>query len=422
MSEDLHKEHFEAGEVIFRRGQRGRYAYMIESGSVEISTERGGRKVVVAELGQGELFGELALIHEQERTATATAAEACTLIVIGAQKLEETLREASPLARKLLEVNLGRVAWSQRFMRQHADAVTPDEGTLEHQTRLREAMERAIDRGIQNREFELYYQPIINIASGKTAGFEALMRWRHPRKGLVSPGQFMPVAEQSGQIVEMGHWALQESLEALKAFEMLVGRRGAAPSPPLSGLGGWGRSTAPVLALQEAPLFMSVNVSGRQLLETREIDRLGEVVKASGVEPARIKLEITENLLVDDPVHASVALQRLRDFGVRIALDDFGTGYSSMSYLHQFPLDCLKIDRAFVSNMKSDAKSFRIVRAIGSMARELGLEIIAEGIETKGELGALRGIECDFGQGFLMSRPVPFREARKLLKERRMRW
>lgn len=421
MSEQLPRERFDAGQVIFRQGDEGENAYLVDAGAVEIATERKGQRVVVARLGPGELFGELALLNESERTATATAAEDSVLIVISERRLEYTLRQASPLLRKLLEVNMGRVSWSQRFMRQHAEN-DPHAETLEVQTRQREAMEQEIDRGIAEREFELHYQPIINVASGRTAGFEALMRWRHPRKGLVSPGQFIDVAEQSGQIVGMGHWALEESLGALKSFEMMLGRRGAVPRPPLSGLGRWGQSTAPVESADEAPLFMSVNVSGRQLLEHEEVDRLGEVIRASGLDPARIKLEITESLLVDDPVQAGVALQQLRDYGVRIALDDFGTGYSSLSYLHQFPLDTLKIDRSFVSSMNSDDKSFRIVRAIAGMARELDMEVIAEGIERNSELGRLREIGVDCGQGFLMSRPVPFREARKLLKERRMRW
>lgn len=419
MADQLPRKQFTAGEEIFARGDKGEQAYFIDRGVVEISTIQRGKKVVIARLGTGDLFGELALLNQQTRTATATALENVELVTINADQLNRALNDANPLLRKLLQVNLGRFQWTQQFMLQNTDSKGSHQ-SLEQQAKADQALEREIARAIEAREFELHYQPIITLQGGWTVGFEALLRWRHPTRGLVSPDSFIPVAERTGQIVELGRWVLEESLEALKAFQLLVGHKGAGPRPPLTALAVAEDSQGGMR--KPGPLFMSVNVSSRQLLEMQEVDRIGDIVKKSGIEPDRIKLEITESLLVDDPAHAAAALQLLRDYGMKIALDDFGTGYSSLSYLHQFPLDTLKIDQKFVSTMDQDPKSYRIIRAIVGLAREMGLETIAEGIERNNQLAALREIGCDRGQGYLMSRPASFREARKLLQSRRARW
>ncbi|MDQ2070057.1 EAL domain-containing protein [Natronospira bacteriovora] len=419
MAEELPRKRFAAGQEIFAQGDEGDNAYFIEQGSVEISTERAGRKVVIARLGSGDLFGELALINRQARTATATALRDVELVSINAAQLQRALREANPLLRKLLQVNLGRFQWTQQFMLQNADSLNGGQ-SLEHQARADLALEKEISRAMAQREFELHYQPIITLEGGWTVGFEALLRWRHPTRGLVYPDGFIGVAERTGQIVDIGQWVLKEALDALKSFQLLVGNAGAGPRPPLTALAEV-RDSLTSEPRRDA-LFMSVNISGRQLFELQEIDRLGDTIKASGIDPALIKLEVTESLLVDDPAHARVALQLLREYGVRIALDDFGTGYSSLSYLHEFPLDALKIDQTFVATMGRDPKSYRIVRAIVGLARDMGMETIAEGIERNTQLSALREVGCDSGQGYLMSRPASFREARRLLQMRQARW
>lgn len=416
MAEKLPREHFEAGQEIFAQGDRGEKAYFIDRGAVEISAEQGGRRVIIAVLRSGDLFGELALINQQTRSASARAIEDTDVVTINAGQLERALNDANPLLRKLLQVNLGRFQWTQQFMLQHTESVDGRQ-PLEHRAKHDLNLEQEIDRGIREREFEMHYQPIITLRGGWTVGFEALMRWRHPRRGLLYPESFIHVAERTGQIVEMGQWALAESLNALKAFQMLAGTSGAGPRPPMTALAEENGNGRP-----REPLFMSVNVSARQLFELQEIDNIGDTVMASGVDPKRVKLEITESLLVQDPTHAAAAIQLLREYGMKIALDDFGTGYSSLSYLHQFPMDTLKIDQKFVSTMGRDPKSYRIVRAIVGLARELGMETIAEGIERNSQLAGLREIECDYGQGYLMSRPASFREARKLLQQKQARW
>jgi diguanylate cyclase len=393
MSDNVPEKTFPKEEIIFHRGDQGNDAYLIQSGNVEISTDQGGKKVVIANLGAGEVFGELALISQQARSATATATEETRVLVITRDRLHAAIDRADPLLQTLLRGNLGRFIWTQRFMLQHA-APQSSGTSLESQAQREEEVEADIQRGIKSQEFELYYQPIIDIREGRIAGFEALMRWMHPDKGAVSPSEFIPVAEATGQIVPMGCWALEEALNALKHFQEVVNDH------------------------EHPPLFMSVNVSGRQLLEMDEIERLGEVLKASGVDPEYIKLEITESLLVDDPMNAAVSLQELRNKGVRLAIDDFGTGYSSLSYLHLFPLDTLKIDRSFVSDMVRDPRRERIVRAISRLARDLELNIIAEGVENQEELESLNRFECDFVQGFFMARPQTEDAVAELLASR----
>ncbi|MCP1727824.1 EAL domain-containing protein (putative c-di-GMP-specific phosphodiesterase class I) [Natronospira proteinivora] len=390
---ELPNTRFDAGETIFHRGEPGDHAYLIRSGQVEISTDQGGKKVVIANLGPGEVFGELALISHQARTATATTTRDTEATVISTERLQAAIDSADPLLQTLLRGNLGRFIWTQRFMLQHASPKSED-SSLAHQAERDRNVEAEIGRAIKTREFELFYQPIVDLEKGHIAGFEALMRWRHPDRGTVSPGEFIGVAEATGQIVAMGAWALEEALEQLKGFQAIVDQQALDEQPPL---------------------FMSVNVSGRQLLELDEIEHLGAVLKQSGVAPERIKLEITESLLVDDPMHAAIALQQLRDLGVRLAIDDFGTGYSSLSYLHLFPLDTLKIDRSFVQDMIHDPRRERIVRAISGLARDLDLNIIAEGVENEEELASLNRFECDYVQGFLMAKPQTADQIRQLL-------
>ena len=391
MNQNTSTQHFAAGATLFEHGDDAAHAYMILAGQIEISAEQGGRHVVIANLGPNEVFGELALISEQPRTATARALEDTEVMVITRDHLQKVIDSADPLLTNLLRGNLGRFVWTQRFMLQNTTGDTESD-SLQKKAEGEHALQQALDTAIRENQFELFYQPVVSLGNGLVTGFEALIRWRHPERGLVSPGEFIPVAEKSGQIVTMGYWALEQALADLKTFVHARPQSTANPE-----------------------LFMSVNVSGRQLLELEEIERLGQLLRNSGVNPQQVKLEITESLLVDDPMHAAVALNKVRDQGVRLAIDDFGTGYSSLSYLHLFPLDTLKIDRSFVSNMLEDERRFRIVRAISRLARDLDLDIIAEGIEWHEEMDKLRSLECDYVQGFLMARPMPGREVEDLL-------
>ena len=239
---------------------------------------------------------------------------------------------------------------------------------------------------IEHQEFELFYQPIVRLHDGLVAGFEALIRWRHPQKGLVSPALFIPVAEDTGQIVEIGRWAL------LRAVEQLAQLRAGAPDHP--------------------NLFCTVNVSARQLGDDARFLELARDLMAGGtVAPGSLKLELTESLMVQSPELAAQALTQMVAFGLKLAIDDFGTGYSSLSHLHRFPFHTLKIDRSFVMRLGEDGRSSAVVRAISDLAHTFGMDVVAEGIEREIERSHLMEIGCEYGQGYLFGRPMPFDEA-----------
>ena len=226
-------------------------------------------------------------------------------------------------------------------------------------------------------QLTLHYQPVVDLASGETLALEALMRWRHPVRGPVSPGEFIPVAEDSGLIVPLGRWALDEACE----HAATLGPEG----PPVS-----------------------VNLSARQLATPYDRRTTSpRRSRARGSPPGRLWLELTETALFEEADAPLPVLHELKALGVQLVLDDFGTGYSSLAYLQRFPLDALKIDRAFVSEMTQDARAAALVEAIATMARSLGLTVVPEGIETEAQREALLALGCRYGQGFLFGRPQP---------------
>ncbi len=230
---------------------------------------------------------------------------------------------------------------------------------------------------LENDEFFLVYQPTFGLATGDFTGVEALLRWRHPQRGEVPPVEFLPALEASGLIVPVGAWVLHEAC-----------RQGAA----------WGRSGQ--------QFAVSVNVSARQLDGDRLIDDVEDALTLSGLEPARLVLELTETALMHDAEATVARLQALKALGVRIAVDDFGTGYSSLAYLKQFPIDVLKIDRSFISGITDSSEAVALVHTLVQLGKVLGIETVAEGVETSGQVDVLRAEEVDGGQGFHFARPM----------------
>jgi EAL domain-containing protein (putative c-di-GMP-specific phosphodiesterase class I) len=388
----------EPGTVIFQEGERGFCAYMIERGRVEISVERSGQKIVLANRGPGEVFGEMAIIDDKPRSATVTALQPCDLLLITREQLTNRIQQTDPVLRMCLSVILERFrATLLRLQLIHHDELPPlapednDQAPASvHDHAIREIkLERELHRALRQDEFELHYQPIVHLANGALAGFEALIRWRHEERGLIAPTVFIPTAEASGLIVPIGRWGFKRACLALTELSA-CGSPGARPSPPL---------------------FMSVNFSARDFSDSTFLPEIRKVLDETGVEPTAIKIEITESLLMNEPEVAAASLRSCNDLGIHIAIDDFGTGYSSLSYLHKFPIDTIKIDRSFICNMHECEDSAQIVGSIVHLANGLGIEVVAEGIEDPEHVSLLQGLGCHFGQGYLFAKPLPIAEA-----------
>jgi Amt family ammonium transporter len=235
--------------------------------------------------------------------------------------------------------------------------------------RLENELRRALERG----EFRVHYQPIVELATSRTVGVEALVRWEHRERGLVPPSEFIPLMEETGLVVQLGHWVLEEACRALSV-------------------------------LPEG-LTLSVNLSGRQLLQPEMGEQLAGMLSRCGLHPARLRLELTESILIGNGAAAIEALNKLRATGVRLCIDDFGTGYSSLSYLHELPIDSLKIDRSFIGAMVEDERKIKIVQTILLLGRGLGIEVVAEGVETQQQADVLRRMGCERAQGYFFARP-----------------
>ncbi|MBI4700585.1 MAG: EAL domain-containing protein [Deltaproteobacteria bacterium] len=389
------REVFAPGATIFREGEPGEQAYVIESGAVEITALKDGKSVLLSTLRSGDLLGEMALIDRKPRTATARAVERTELVIIRRDYFEERLEQADPLLNLLLRVVLERFRHTRRSWLRGDDPNVPQSGPpadtySEARTlaisdlKLQLDLENALERG----ELVLHFQPIVELGDKRTVGYEALLRWQHPQRGLVPPAEFIGFAEETGVIVPIGLWAMQAAHGALRRFRDAAGRAGRG----------------------QMPLFVSVNLSARQLTDPAGLDRLCAALAGDEVEAHSVTLEITESLLMREPEQAARSLERLRRLGVGLAIDDFGTGYSSLSYLHRFPLDTLKIDRSFIAAMLQDAGTMKIVRAICGLSHELGLGIVAEGVETPAQLERLRELGCHRAQGYLFARPRPEEE------------
>jgi diguanylate cyclase (GGDEF)-like protein len=261
--------------------------------------------------------------------------------------------------------------------------------SMNAQAMARFQMESELRRGLEREEFELYYQPMVGLENGTIEGWEALVRWRHPERGLVPPLDFIPLAEETGLIVPLGKWVIQEACSQASQ---------------------WARKYPAVL-----PRLMNVNLSARQFGHRDLVQDVADALKRSGLDPHCLKLELTESVMMRDP-HASLEVMRaLKRMNIHLVVDDFGTGYSSLSYLNRFPVGTLKIDKSFIENLGRDPENTAIVTAVISLARSLGMKVTAEGIENQEQMAYLQRLNCDQGQGYHFSRPLPAPAAEELL-------
>jgi diguanylate cyclase (GGDEF)-like protein len=251
-------------------------------------------------------------------------------------------------------------------------------------------METDLRRAIERNEFAVYYQPILSLITGTVVGYEALARWQHPDRGLVYPADFIPVAEETGMIVAIDRLVLREACGQMRSWQAQF------PDHSLN--------------------FMSVNLSNKQMSQPDLVEHVALVLTETGLAPECLKLEITENVVIGDPDAMASTLGRLRALGVQLYIDDFGTGYSSLSYLHRLPIDGLKIDRSFIRRMGERGENADIVKTIMTLAKDMHINVVAEGIETSSQLAHIRALACEYGQGYLFSRPVESRRARDFLQ------
>ncbi|MBA2692265.1 MAG: EAL domain-containing protein [Rubrobacter sp.] len=282
------------------------------------------------------------------------------------EKPEDLLRDADTAMYRAKDLGRSRKGVFERTMHSRAVAL------FELETELRRAMERE--------EFVVHYQPITSLKTGRIVGFEALVRWKHPERGMIAPGEFIPIAEETGLIIPLEFFVLRESCHQIALWQRRYPER--------------------------LPLTMNVNLSRNQLARPDLFDQIQHILAEANLDPRSLRLEITEGAIMRNVEYAADTLVKLRALDIQIHIDDFGTGYSSLSALHSFPVDSLKIDRTFIGRMDSGGDDTEIVQTIVTLSHNLGLDVIAEGIETRQQLDRLRDMGCDYGQGFLFAKPM----------------
>ncbi len=392
---------FKAGEIIMAQGDAGTCAYFIQEGRVGIVVEKDDGKVLdMGTRGPGSIIGEMAIVDNQPRSATIRSLENCRLLEITKDDFARSVRGANPIVRLIAQVILMRyrdiLRRSQMLSHEAAGAQSPElqEKEYAEQINVVQAIKMANEFkvAIATGQLRLHYQPIISIASGRVLGFEALMRWQHPERGLIPPDLFIPMAEDSGLIIEASRWAVREVCQLIKRLDKL--------RPDLDSV------------------YFSVNMSATDFDDQGFLESFNGILDETRTSASRLNLEITERLLLKQPKNVKETLDRCRDLGISVVIDDFGIGYSSLSYLHQYPIDALKIDKSFIHMMRRDAKVLGLVKSILSLRDNLAIRIIAEGVEEAEEAALLASLNCDVAQGYYFSRPVAEEHLYSLLAQR----
>jgi len=352
--------------------------------------------------GPGSIIGEMAMIDDKPRTATIRALEDCHVIEISREDFARRLDTADPILKMIMRVIMTRYrdTLSRAQMTPLPGLPTLTAENLEnnsefHKTALTSIkIHHELKNALEKKELALHFQPIISLQEMKICGFEALMRWNHPGRGLIPPSVFIPVAEESDLISELSNWALNVSCDALKDLRKAANKK----------------------LIDREELFMSVNFSVKDFSNGNFFDKVQDTLRNKEMGPRQIHLEITESLLMEAPGPAKQALDACSKARIPVSIDDFGTGYSSLSYLHFFPIDTLKIDQSFVRSMFGDPSSKVLVKSIIGLAHNMGIRVIAEGIESEREAKVLKELGCEEGQGYWFAKPMPLNEAVKFVQ------
>ncbi|MGB3310661.1 MAG: EAL domain-containing protein [Nodosilinea sp.] len=390
---------FNTGDTIFAEGNSADRAYIIESGYVEIFVGAGEDSLQLNVLGPGDIFGEMGIIDASPRSASAKAICPCRCIVVSAAQVAERIESSSPMVRLFISMSLHRnraySAYLKTLSTPQVNLPSPAVSekayakNQQYQQLLDDIkLESDLQNAVRNDELFLVYQPLLNLNTGSIMGFESLLRWQCPQRGLVSPQQFITLAEETSLILPMGEWILDHSCADLRRFQNQLDH----------------------MDQDNADFFISINISVKQFQQRDFFDRLMACTQRHRVSAQQIKLEVTERIFLDE-IEAIDSISKCRAAGFEVSLDDFGTGYSSLNYLERCEIDCLKIDRSFIQKLCTSDRAKILVGAIIDIARKLGLPTVAEGIETPAQMSALRSMGCEIGQGFLFSRPLPLPEA-----------
>ena len=389
-----------ADTYLLRAGEAPACAYLIEEGSLEILLEQKDGERLIAVLGPGEIVGEMALIDQSPRSASVRSRGECLLLPITAENIAKRLATADPVLRLVLGTVLDRFRATLRKAGTDAEPFAHPAARDAERSRITEAakaelrVEQELIAALAEGQITVHYQPIVRLATGRLAGFEALARWAHPTRGLVPPAMFVPIAEASGLSGQLAHVCVRQVASDLAAL-----RRAAARRPD---------------HIERARV--AVNISGQDLATLDFVKSLGAAVTDRDQSTDMITLELTETALIHSPAEAAEKLRDARQLGFKIAVDDFGTGYSSLNYIRTLPIDSLKIDQAFVQSMSDCSTTRSIVVSMIRLAESLNVSVVGEGIEAPDQRRLLHELGCEFGQGYLFGRPLPLPQTLEMMR------
>lgn len=406
----LHTVGFQENELIFAEGTPGDCAYIIESGQVQIFMASPSHPIPLKVLGPGDIFGEMSVIDASPRSASAMAIDDCVCIVVSRSQIAERINDSDPVVKLLIDILLRRTREqntllkinSQRDVTSFSDKPAIQSSLGEDQRLVileKMKLEAELKEALNRHELEPYYQPLVDLQTHEIVGFESLIRWNSPMRGLVQPGLFIDLAEETSLIMPIGLYILEASCRDLSAIQSACNQEHCP----------------------QARLFVSVNVSVKQIQEPSFIDQLLTIVQHYGLQPEQIKLEVTERIFLESGA-AIQTIQKCRQAGFTISLDDFGTGFSSLNYISRCEIDSLKIDQSFVRQMFSNDKTLVLMNSIIELTHRLNMPSFAEGIETLQQMEALRNLGCHIGQGYLFGKPMVLADAIALLGSRPLKF
>lgn len=362
----------------------GRLQFILRPG--DLLARLGGDEftILLSELGSPEdaLMVAKRINEELKIPFDLGGSEVVTTASIGIAFYNSNYREAEEILRDA-DIAMYRAKAKGKACHQIFDQTMHDEA----KNRLH--IEREMRQAIEQNEFSLYYQPIVDLKNGNLSGFEALIRWQHPVRGMISPVEFIPIAEETGLILPLGRWILLESCRQMREWQQAN--------------------------YAAKDLMISVNLSGKQFIQPDLVEQVSSALAETGLSPECLKLEITESYLMENSELSISTVTRLRALGLQLSLDDFGTGYSSLSYLHSLPVSYLKIDRSFVNRMMENKENSEMVETIIRLAQNLKMQVIAEGIETAEQMAHLQVLNCEYGQGYFFSKPIEAEKASLLI-------